>query len=165
MNTVSAFSDITSIPGALQSLYNLYSAAYPMDANNIPSMIWFGEELSVFSAPTTIEINSILNAEQEPAEIAPTYKKEETYDVRCKLSVFNGSGSNGSADFLANMLTCWDVWKALEIAVANNPTLDGNVRYCFFTEMAFEPTTDGAGRAAGYITWVVRCVQRVTSLS
>lgn len=156
---------ITSIPGAVNYLFTLFQTAYPIDANNVPVMVWFGTELGAFSAPTTIEINGIDPGDQEPAELGPNYKREETYAIKCKISVFSGSGANGATDFLARMNDVFTVWKALEIAVANDPTLGGNVRFAEFGDMAYEPTTDGSGRATGCITWCVRCQQRVTSLS
>ena len=156
---------ITSIPGTVNYVYNLFSTTYPYDANNVPTFVWFGTELAAFSAPTTIEINCVDPADQEPAELGPNYRREELYSIKCKITVFNGQGAGGATDFLARMDDCFTVWKALEIAVANDPTLGGNVRYAEFGEMNYEPTTDGSGRAMGCLTWCIRCSQRVTSLS
>lgn len=136
-----------------------------MDPNNVPVTVWFGSELAVWSGPTTIEINGVEPADQEPAELGPTYRREEVYSVKCKITVFNGEGANGSTDFLTSMDNCWNVWIALEIAVANDPTLGGNVRFAEFGEMVYEPTTAANGAAMGTLLWVVRCQARVTSLS
>lgn len=157
--------DITAIPGTLPYLVTLYQTAYPMDTNNVPVVVWFGVELGVWSSPTTIEINGVEPADQEPAELGPDYRREETFSVKCKITVFSGTGANGTPDFLARMTDCFTVWKALEIAVANDPTLGGNVRFAEFGEMQYEPTTDGKGDAVGTLLWVVRCQARVTSLS
>lgn len=158
-------SDISAIPGTLPYLVTLFGNAYPMDADNVPVLVWFGAELTTFSSPTTIEINGIDVADQEPAELGPNYKREETFTVKCKITVFNGEGANGSTDFLDRMNDCFTVWKALVIAVANDPTLGGNVRFAENGEMAYLPTTDATGRATGTLIWGVRCQQRVTSLS
>jgi hypothetical protein len=156
---------VSAIPGTIPYLFNLFATTYPMDPNNVPTFVWFGVQLTAFSAPTTIEINGVGPADQEPAEMGPNYKREETFSVNCRVSVFNGQGASGSTDFIARMTDCFTVWKALEIAVANDPTLGNNVRYAEFGDMEYEPTTDGSGRAMGCLTWCVRCSQRVTSLS
>ena len=157
--------DITAIPGTITYLVTLFGTAYPMDANNVPVLVWFGTELAAYSSPTTIEINGVDLADQEPAELGPNFKREETFTVKCKITVFNGEGANGTPDFLARMTDCFAVWKPLVIAVANDPTLGGNVRFAENGEMIYTPTTDGSGRAMGSLTWGVRCQQRVTSLS
>lgn len=156
---------ITSIPGTVNYLFDLFGTTYPLDANSVPTLIWFGVTLTTFSAPTTIEINEVEPADQEPAELGPSYRREELYSIKCKITVFNGEGSNGASDFLARMNDCFTVWKALAVAVANDFTLGGNVRYAEVGELCYEPTTDGSGRAMGCLTWVIRCSQRVTSLS
>ncbi len=156
---------VTAIPGTIHYVYNLFGATYPMDANNVPTLVWFGSELAVFSAPTTIEINCVDPADQEPAEMGPNYRREELFSLKCKITVYSGEGANGATDFLARMDDCFTVWKALAIAVANDPTLGDNVRYAEFGEMEYMPGTDASGRATGCLTWSVRCSQRVTSLS
>ncbi len=155
---------ITSIPGAVADLVTIFGVTCPYDSNNEPIVIWLGEELGVFSSPTTIEINKVEPVVREWAELGPTYRIEEQYSIQCKLSVFTGQGST-LPDFLSSMNSAWSIWEALEIAVANNPTLDGNVRLCWFDETNYQPTTDSTGRAMASINWVIKCEARVTTLS
>ncbi len=162
--TLYAPAHITSIPGAVNDLINKFSTAYPYDQNNIPVYVWFGTELGAYSAPVTIEINGIEPVLREWAELGPNYRIEEDYSIRCKITVFMGSGTAVS-DFLNSMSAVFAVWNALEMAVANDPTLSGSVRLSWFDEVNYEPTTDGSGRAMGTITWVVRCQARISTLS
>lgn len=155
---------ITSIPGAIADLVTVFGNACPYDPNNEPITVWLGAELGVFAAPTTIEINGVDAVLREWASLGPDYMIEEQYSIKCKLSIFVGEGS-AITDFLGVMNSAWSIWETLEIAVANNPTLDGNVRLCWFDETNYEPTTDAMGRAMGVISWVIKCEARVSTLS
>lgn len=165
-----AFGHITSIPNALNSLFALYQTAYPTDPSNEPVYFWFGATLSAWFAPTTIEVNGVNPANQEPATLGPDFQREETFSIECKISMFPGF-SPTTANYFTTMQNVWNAWIALEIAVANNPTLStsalpgGTVRYAEFGEMAYEPSTDGKGMCMGVLTWVVRCSARNYSLA
>ena len=158
------YGDITSIPNALTQLYSVFQAAYPLDANGQQVFFWFGAELGAWSAPTTIEINGVHPADQEPADVSQAFLREETFSIDCKITTFSG-GATTQADFFASMNATWNVWIALSIAVANNPMLNGVVRYAEFGEMDYSPTTDAKGMCMGTLTWATRCSARVTSLS
>lgn len=155
---------ITSIPGAVSDLVTIFGVTCPTDPNNEPIVIWLGEELGIFSSPTTIEINGVDPVIREWASLGPDYRIEEQYSIKCRLSVFAGEGSV-LTDFLNVMNAAWTIWEALEIAVANNPTLDGNVRLCWFDETNYQPTTDAQGRAMACINWTIKCEARVYTLS
>ncbi len=158
------FGHITSIPNALTQLFAVYQAAYPTDANGEPTYYWFGAVLSAWSAPTTIEINGVHPADQEPVTLGPDYQREETFSIDCRLTMFNGSTPT-TANYFLMMNNVWAAWTALEIAVANNPTLNGVVRYSEFGEMDYEPVADGKGMCMGALTWVVRGSARNYSLA
>lgn len=155
---------ITSIPNAVNYLYDLYTATWQYDPNNIPVYYWVGVELGAYSAPATVEINDVGEVTREWAVLGPRYEIEEHYAITCKLTYFTGQGTEPS-DYLTTMNTVFTGWGQLEIAVANDPTLGGSVRLCWFDECNYEPTTDGSGRACGTVTWLVRCEARVTTLS
>lgn len=142
---------------ATQSLFSILSGLFPLDT------VWLGTELGVFQTPTTIEINGI-TGDQQPAELGPNYKREETFAIHCKITVFSGEGST-STDFLNRMSDTWAVFDAIEIAIANNYTLTNVVRYAEIGETDYMPTTTQNGSAMGQLTFEVRCSQRVTSLS
>lgn len=159
-----SFGDITSIPPALNALYSIFGAAYPVDANGEAVTLWFGASLPAWEAATVVQICAVDPADQQPATLGPDYLREETFSVRCEVTVFAGMPPT-AVNYLANMSATWNVWKALEIAVANNPELNGTVRYAEFGEMIYEPAQDAKGMVMGTLTWFVRCSARVTSLS
>lgn len=159
-----SFGDITSIPPALSALFAIFSAAYVTDSTGQAVTYWFGAVLPAWEAATTVELNGVHPADQQPADLGPRYTREETFSVDSRITVFSGTAPS-AASFIANMGDVWNVWKALETAVANNPTLNNTVRYAEFGEMDYTPATDGKGLAMGTLTWFVRCSQRVTSLS
>lgn len=159
-----ALPHFSAIPGTIDDLITVFGTAAPTDTNNEPIMVWFGAELGVFTSPTTIEINGVDPVTREWAVLGPDYTIEEHFSVKCKISVFSGLATS-LQDFIATKNLVFGVWNALEMAVANNPTLDGNVRLAWFDECMYEPSQDAAGQACGEITWVVKCEARVSTLS
>jgi hypothetical protein len=159
-----AFGHITSIPPALEALYSVFSAAYPTDANGEAVLYWFGASLPAWEPATVVEITGIAPADQEPASLGPDYLREETFSVECQITVFQGMPPT-PVNYLANMNAVWNVWIPLETAVANNPTLNGTVRYSEFGEMTYEPATDAKGLVMGTLKWLTRCSARNFSLS
>lgn len=153
----------SAYPAAVQQLIQVFTAAYPTDATGTPVMVWYGVELGVYSAPTTIEINGY-TGDQEPAELGISYRREETGSIHCKITVYAGNGAD-SVDHVNRMVDCWNVWDALEVAVANNPTLNGTVRFAELGAMDDTPTTTGQGMAMGQLVFDVRYSARVQSLS
>lgn len=154
---------ITAVPATIQALVSIFSAAAPMDPNNRPIMVWYGRELGAFAEPTTIEINGVSQT-QTCAELGPSYRREEEFLIHCKITVFSGEGAD-SQDHINRMIEAWNVWKSLEIAIANNPTLNQNVRYAEMASVDDLPSTTPRGSAMHQLTFEVRAEQRVTSLS
>ena len=154
---------ITAVPNTIQALVSIFQAAAPMDLNNRPIMVWYVRELGVFAEPTTIEINGVSQT-QMPAELGPTYRREEEFIVHCKLTIFSGEGAD-SVDHINRMVEAWNVWKLLEIAIANNPTLNGNVRFAEMSSVEDLPSSTPRGTAMHQLTFEIRAEQRVTSLS
>jgi len=145
------------IPAATQSLFSLFSTTFPLYT------VWFGNELGVFATNNCIEINAV-SGDQVPAELGPDYRREEVFSVHCRITVIRGDASD-PASYLGCMTDAWTTFNALEVAVANNPTLTQVVRFSELGEMEYEPTTTGQGLAMGVLTFVVRCSQRVNSLT
>jgi hypothetical protein len=159
-----AFGHITSIPPALQALYSVFQAAYVTDTNGEAVMYWFGATLPAWEPSTVVEISGVAPADQEPMSLGPDYTREETFGVECAITVFQGMAPT-AANYFINMNAVWAVWIALETAVANNPTLNGTVRYAEFGEMVYEPATDAKGMVMGTLKWLTRCSARNFSLS
>lgn len=159
-----AFGHITSIPPALQALFTVFEAAYPTDANGEAVLYWFGQSLPAWQPSTVVEITGVGPADQQPASLGPDYLREETFSVDCGITVFQGVTPT-AANYFTNMNAVWNVWIALEKAVANNPTLNGTVRFAEFGELTYEPATDAKGLVMGTLKWFTRCSARNFSLS
>jgi hypothetical protein len=145
------------IPAATQSLFSIFTAAYPLYT------VWVGNELGVFATTDTIEINSV-SADQAPAELGPSYRREEVFSVHCRITVIRGDASD-PASYLGAMTDAFTIFNGLEAAVANNPTLTQVVRFAELGEMEYDPTTTAQGMSMAVLSFVVRCSQRVNSLS
>lgn len=159
-----AFGHITSIPPALQALYSIFSAAYPTDANGEAVLFWFGATMPAWEPSTVVEISGVSPADQEPMSLGPDYTREETFGVECCITVFQGMAPT-AANYFLNMTAVWNVWIALETAIANNPTLNGTVRYAEFGEMVYVPGADAKGMVMGSLRWLTRCSARNFSLA
>jgi hypothetical protein len=144
----------SSIPGAVPYLVALAQTALGSDAT-----VWFGKELPLYSAPITMQITQIV-ADQVPAELGPNYKREETYSIYCTITAY--AGDQKFLDRLSEAFTAFD---AVEVAVANDPTLGGNVRFAQLGGMGFTPGADAQGQSIGTLPFLVRCQARVTSLT
>ncbi len=156
---------ISAVPGAIDYTVNLFSVTCPTDSSNVPIMVWFGAELGVWQEPTTIELNAVHPISRKWVQLGPTFRIEEDFSIQCKITVFSGEGAGGTTDFLTAKDNVFSVWDTLEMAVANDPTLGGNVRISWFDDADYQPAVDAAGRAMGLMTWVIKCQARVTTLS
>ena len=74
----------SSVPGAVGALITILTAALPGDAT-----VWFGKALPVYTAPLTLQILKV-SGDQEPAELGPSYRREETFSIHCELTSFAG---------------------------------------------------------------------------
>jgi len=155
--------DLTSVPSTIAALVSIFGTACPIDPSNRPILVWYGQELGVYQTPTTIEINGASQT-QTPAELGPTYRREEEFLIHGKISLFSGEGAD-VIDHLNRMNECWNIWKSLQTAVANNPTLNGNVRFAEFSSAEDMPSSTPRGNAMHQIMFDIRCEARVTSLS
>lgn len=151
----------SAIPGALAAFMALGAKTLPQD-----STIWFGKELSVFSAPITLQITEI-TGDQGPAEIGGRYRREETFAFVCLLTAYQG-GPQVFPDILASVMAQFN---ALALAVGNNPSLTAPgatvqvVRESQVGNFIITPTTDQNEMSAVTLSFALRCAQRVESLS
>lgn len=144
----------SSIPGTVAYFLQLAGNALPADA-----YVYFGVELPRYSAPVTLQVTGI-TGNQAPAELGPAYKREETYSILCELTSFAGD-----QDFPSRLQEVMANWALITVAVGNDPTLGGNVRYAECGDMDFAPKSDPKGMSLGSLTFDVRCSQRITSLT
>ncbi len=144
----------SSIPGAVAYFLQLAGTALPASA-----YVYFGVELPKYTAPVTLQVTGI-TGNQQPAELGPSYKREETYSILCELTSFAGD-----QDFPTRLSEVMDNWALITVAVAGDPTLGGNVRFAECGDMDFSPKSDIKGFSLGSLTFDVRCSQRITSLT
>jgi hypothetical protein len=145
----------SAIPGALVQVIAVASDALP-----VGSTVWFGEELPTYSAPVTLQVTEI-TGDQNPAEIGPQYRREETFSLVCSLSCYQG----GAPDFPGLLGTVMTNFALVSKAIGNNPSLNGAVRYAQVGNFIVTPVTDSNGLSALTLDFSVRCEARVTSLS
>lgn len=145
----------SAIPGALTQFIAIASAALPAGTT-----VWFGEELTTYTAPITLQITEI-TGDQNWAEMGPQYRREETFNLVCSLSCYQG----GVPDNPALLGTVMGNFALVSRAVGNNPKLNGAVRLAQVGNFMVSPATDAAGLSAMTLVFSVRCEQRVTSLS
>lgn len=153
----------SAIPGALAAFMALATATLPED-----STVWFGKELPSYSAPVTLQITQI-TGDQEADSIGQRYRREETFNLVCLLTCYQG----GPPDFPAILGSVAVQFKALALAVGNNPDLSAfgtdpdvqPVRECQVGNFIVVPTTDQNGNSAVTYSFALRCAQRVESVS
>ncbi len=153
----------SAIPGALAGLLSVATAAFPTGTT-----VWFGLELPAYTSPLTFWVSEI-TGDQVPAEIGPSYKREETFSFVCTLVYYDG----GNPDFPTLLTALMASFRLLTSAIGNNPWLsatganDSNaaVRFAEVGNFRIEPTVDPGGMSAISLDFNVRCSQRVNSLS
>lgn len=146
----------SAIPGALVNFIALAQSALGQSAT-----VWWGKELETYSAPVTLQITEITGT-QDPAEIGQSYRREETFQLICTLSVYQG-GPQGTAN-IACLQEVMAQFALVSAAIGNNPTLSGAVRFAEVKNFLLTPDTDGNGTTAVTLDFQVACSQRVRSL-
>lgn len=151
----------SAIPGTLAAFMALAAETLPEGAT-----VWFGEELGTYSAPVTLQITEI-TGDQQPAEIGARYRREETFNLVCLLTCYQG-GPQVFPSVLGDVMAQFN---ALALAVGDNPSLTGPddtvqvARYCQVGNFIITPNSDQNGMSAVTLSFALRCAQRVESLS
>lgn len=153
----------SSIPGAVANLQSLLVAAF---AGQQTVQVWFGKTLPQYVAPTIIQITG-WTGDQQPAELGPSYRREETFAIQVEICA-----TGGDMDFMSRQVTVMDAFGVISVLVANNWTLpstaggnDGAVRFAEVGTFSFVPQTDNHGFAVGELTFDIHCSQRIASLT
>lgn len=158
----------SAAPAAVTVFFNMMTSAFASDTT---MQVYFGAELSPFVAPKILQILGVNHGDQQPAEMGPSYRREEQFHINCKLTSY--AGDQGNAAFLTRMNECYAAFAIIEKAIGNNPWLSvsGNndstntVRYAEIATYDFMPEiTDKAG-SVGEIDFSIFCSQRITSLT
>jgi hypothetical protein len=147
----------SAIPGALIQMLAIAKAALPADTT-----IWWGKELSTYTSPLTFQITEI-TGDQQPAEMGPGYRREETFSLVCSLSSYQGGDQGQGA--LDGLNTVMLNFALISAAIGNNPNLNQAVRFAQVGNFIISTDTDGNGTTAVTLDFQVRCEQRVLSLA
>lgn len=121
--------------------------------------VYFGKPLPMFSAPITLQVIGVVG-DQQPAELGPNYRREETFAIQCELTSFAGD-----EDFAARMQEAYDALALIEVAVGNDPTLGNTVRYAEIGSTVFTPDSNAPGKSIGQLAFDIRCSARINSLT
>lgn len=144
----------SAIPGAVPQLIDIVTAALPDNTT-----VWLGATLPAYTNPLTFQITKITGT-QTPAEIALSFRREETFMVLCQMIAYQGDPA-----FATILTTLFNAWVPVEEAIAANPTLNNTVRYAQCVNFSLVPDVDRNGKAAWVMNFAVRCEQRVESLA
>ena len=156
----------SSIPGAVSNLYTILTAAF---LDNTDCEVFVGPTLpSKFLPPTRVQILG-WTGDQEPAELGPSYRREETFQIHCQI--VSASGEQSPMALLNIQTLVMDAFEVLSVLIANNWTLpstaggnDGTVRFAEVGTFDFVPQMTQRGQS-GTLTFTVHCTQRITSLT
>src|ERR1700743_3368810 len=166
----------SSIPFAVNNFIALMTTLFT-NAGHPEYQIQFGKLQQMYTAPITLEILGVDAGDQKPAELGPSYKRDEEYVIECNLCSYAGD-----QDFLSRMVEVFDVWEIVTAGIANDPSLTGvpnspqksfpsstggvghsSVRFAQIRNMNFygKPTTQG--KSVGCITFDIHCEARIES--
>lgn len=147
----------SSAKAAKNALLAVAAAALPSGAT-----VKFDSNADVFIAPQSMLITGITWNQDAYAELGPTYRHEEHYNLECAMwSAYGDSDQDARMDEVMDTM-----YVPLQIAIASNPTLNGTVRLAWCRLLDYSPTHDPMkGWAIGSLTFEVQCQARVNSLS
>lgn len=152
----------TAIPGAVAAVMNVAQTNLPANAT-----VYFGSELPSYSNPWTFQITEV-SGDQAYDSIGPRYRREETFNLICLLTYYDGSNN-----FPGLLATVMQQFTIIATAIGANPSLTDYtvpgvtqvVRVAEVGNFIVTPATDANGRCACTLSFNVRCAQRVESIS
>ena len=145
----------SSIPAAVANLQTLLVAAFPAPT----TQVWFGKTLSTYVAPLTVQWLGI-TGDQQPAELGPNYRREETYSIEMEIVSFAGD-----QDYVARTNETMTAFNTLSVVVANNYTLSNAVRFAEVGTFDLTPEAGDQGQSMARLAFAVHCSQRINSLT
>ena len=146
----------SSIPGTMTYFLQLMRTTLPTSP---PTTIHFGKELSVYQAPLTFQCIG-WHGNQVPAELGPSFRREEHFSIMCILSSLGGD-----QNWETRQTEVMNAFQLITVAIANDGTLGGNVRYAEPGNFMFTPEPTKQGRSLGSLAFDIRCSQRIASLT
>ena len=144
-----------SAPTVVPAFIAICQAALPANFQ-----VRFGTVFGPYVAPQALQITGLHFTEDEYAELGPTYRHEEHYNIECALS-----SSAGDDDESSRFQEVYALYEAVSVAIANNPSLSSTARLGWCRQLDYSPTYDPKGMSVGVLTFEVQVQVRVTSLS
>lgn len=152
----------SSVPLAVPAFISLCQGALPASFT-----VKLGTIFGPYVPPQALLITGVHFTEDAYAELGPSYRHEEHYNIACALTVSQG-GPDDEPDLMQSV---YALYEDVSVAVANNPTLPtpqnttGTVRLGWCRQLDYEPTYDAVkAMMQGVLTFEVECQARVTSL-
>jgi hypothetical protein len=145
----------SSIPAAITNLQTLLVAAFPAST----TQVWFGKTLSTYIAPLTIQWTGV-TGDQQPGELGPNYRREETYAIEMEIVSFAGD-----QDYVARTNEAMTAFNIVSVTVANNYTLNNAVRFAEVGTFDLVPEAGDQGQSMARISFAIHCSQRINSLT
>lgn len=146
----------SSIPNSVPAFISIAAAALPANFN-----VQFGTTFNPYVSPQSLLITGVRITKDAYAELGPTYRHEEHYNIQATLCS-TGGDPNSQGERLSEVYSLYD---DISVAVASNPNLNNTVRLAWCRQLGYAPTFDAKGLAVGTLDFEVYCEQRVTSLS
>jgi hypothetical protein len=159
----------SSIPGAVANLITILTAALPSTVE-----VYFSADEGKYKAQQALLITGVM-ADQQPAELSPEHKVEESYAIQCKLVSF--AGDQSSAAYIARMTEVMALFQTVTITISNNyslsttvpppPSYDVNsaVRQAEIGTIDLVPKPAALGGSSCELSFDVHCSQRITTLT
>lgn len=149
----------TSIDGAVHALLTMMD---PTQGGVLPAgaLVTFGKYLPAYEASITFQVTGVRVNEDNIAELGPSYRHEEDFDIEAILAIW--AGDNDQLQRFDDVFTNYNL---IETTIANNPTLNGNVRVAVVSKGDYTPDQDAAGNTVGELSININCTQRVASLT
>jgi hypothetical protein len=157
----------TSVDVAVENFIAVVTAAIPATvADEGATQVVFGDAPK-YVAPVTLQIMEV-TGDAKTAEMGPNFRREEAYSIVCEIVTFAGD-----QNFTQRFIDCVAIFKAVIVAVGNNPWLSTSglndstaaVRFAEIGDFSIVPHATARGQSVCSLQFHVRCSQRVNSLT
>lgn len=156
----------SSVPSAVSAFISLAQGVLPTNGQVV-----LGATLPIGAdvPPVAVVVSAVRFTEDEYAELGPTFRHEEHYNIVCCL-YYNGGMYQDLTDVETLMTNTYSAYEDITVEVANNPTLGLSLgstgfRLAWCRQTDFVPDFGIQGYVFGKLDFVVECQARVTSLS
>lgn len=146
----------SSVPQAVPAFVAICQAALPAGFQ-----VKEGSIFGPYIAPGALLITGLHFTQDAYAELGPTYRHEEHYNIMCALCTTQGNDNQGSV-----LATLYGFYSDISVAVANNPNLSNTVRLGWCRQLDYSMGYDASkGWTIGTLTFEVEVQARVNSLT